>query len=307
MFGSSSPLPPGTSLAPGPVAPAYMLLPPDTGPSAVVCASPHSGRIYPGDLLDALGIDLLHLRQVEDFAIDRLFSFVPRYHAPLIRALYARTYVDLNRAIDEIDPTMFTGGTPGPARPSVRVDAGLGCMPRLASGGAAIYARKLTRAEGQARLQQVYAPYHKALSSHLKQARDLHGRAVLIDAHSMPSQIGGRAIRHDIVLGDRFGTSCDKALIDSVEARLRAEGLSVARNAPYAGGYSTQTYGRPGRGSHALQIEINRGLYLNETKVQPLPAFSALGHALERALGPVFAHDWQALTGQTPPLANAAE
>lgn len=291
----------------GPHAPAFEVVYPDEAVWAVICASPHSGRIYPADLIDALGVDLVHLRRVEDHGVDRLFRFAPRHGAPLIHALYARTYVDLNRGVDEIDPDMFSGGLPGPARPSVRVEAGLGCIPRIASGGARINARRLTQAEGQRRLNSTYRPYHASLSGLVEQSLAFCGRAVLIDAHSMPSSIAGRAIRHDIVLGDRFASACDKALVDQVERRLRGEGFSVARNAPYAGGHTTQAYGNPQRGVHALQIEINRGLYLDETRVEPLSSFEALQTALERALGPLFANDWSQLSGRTPPFANAAE
>mgnify|MGYP001159690294 CR=1 FL=1 len=257
--------------------PAYSILRPQIGLCPALFASPHSGREYPQWFCDKLRVPLLDLRQTEDAFVDQLFSSAPTHGAQLIKATYARSYVDLNRDARELDPAMFIGAPPGPvAAPTVRIEAGLGCFPRIGARGESIYAKKLSTAEGRARLDHVYTPYHAALSREIAALRQTFGCAILIDCHSMPSRQPGRPDLPDFVLGDRFGSSCTGQLTSLVERFLRAAGFSVTRNAPYAGGYTTRKYGRPKRDVHALQIEINRRLYLNEATVAPIDAMEAL-------------------------------
>ena len=239
------------------------------GPLApVLYASPHSGRIYPEDMLVALSAPLIDLRRTEDAFVDDLFAGVISQGASLLKARYARAYVDLNRNPAELDRTMFANGLPRPALShSSRVDVGLGVLPRIGASGQPIYARKLTLEEGHRRLSHVHDGYHGALEAELKQLRAVWGVAVLIDCHSMPSHQSGRSNLPDIVLGDRYGTSCSGWLIEAAEQAFRRHGYKTARNAPYAGGYTTQRYGLPHQHIHAMQIELNRSLYLDEAAV----------------------------------------
>ncbi len=210
----------------------------------------------------------MDLRRTEDAFVHDLYESVTRAGAELVYANYARAYVDLNRDARELDPSMFVDGAPRKATvPSPRVEAGLGCLPRVAARGEPIYAAPLSRAEGEYRLTQVHDAYHGYVRNRLDSYLSEVGLAVLIDCHSMPSRQPGRHKLADIVLGDRFGSSCDYRLTSLAERTFRKLGYSVVRNAPYAGGYTTRCYGRPKRGIHALQIEINRRLYMDEKTV----------------------------------------
>lgn len=250
--------------------PAYSLTLPEREASPVIFASPHSGRHYPDDFVASLRVPLIDLRQTEDAFVDELFRTAPAAGGSLISANYPRSFVDLNRDARELDPSLFAGDPPGPvAAPSVRVEAGLGCLPRIGARGETIYAKKISSDDGRFRLEQIHAPYHAALSDQIVALHQRFGSVVLIDCHSMPSTQPGRPALPDFVLGDRFGSSCTGQLTSLVERCLRALGYSVIRNAPYAGGYTTRRYGRPKRNVHALQIEINRKLYMDEAAVLP--------------------------------------
>jgi N-formylglutamate amidohydrolase len=246
-----------------------------------VFASPHSGRRYPGDLLRMSRLDRHALRQSEDCYVDLLFDHAPQFGAPLLRALFPRAYVDVNRSRHELDPRMFADQLPRSvdAR-SNRVLAGLGVIPRIVADGKDIYGRKLNYFEARRRLAACYDPYHRAVGDLLAAALRKFGCAILIDCHSMPSagvapfRDGDRRI--DFVLGDRFGSSCAPALISLVEVSLARMGYHVSRNAPYAGGFVAAAYGRPTEGVHVLQVEINRALYLDEARLARTPGFDAL-------------------------------
>lgn len=262
---------------------------PGAAPSApVVFASPHSGSLYPDDMQAALCVPLLDVRRTEDAFVDELFAGAPALGAGLIAARYGRSVVDLNRDPHELDPAMFVDGPPRPcALPTARVEAGLGCLPRVGARGEAIYARRLSRAEGEARLVHVHDAYHHYLAGRLEALRQEHGFALLIDCHSMPSVQPGRRGLCDIVLGDRFGSSADTRLMARIERSFRSRGFTVARNAPYAGGYTTRRYGRPRRGIHALQVEINRGLYMDEQRITRSAGFSSLKQALDLVIADI--------------------
>ncbi len=243
----------------------------------VVFASPHSGCFYPQDFQNDLRVPLIDLRRTEDAFIDELFGGVIDQGAIQLSAKYGRSYVDLNRDARELDPEMFVDGTPlTVGMKGARVKAGLGCLPRVAASGQNISASKITKAEGVFRLSHVHEAYHGALSGELEQLKNDWSDVVLIDCHSMPSKQPGRTGLPDIVLGDRFGSSCSPRLTSIVERAFRRSGLTVGRNAPYAGGYTTRRYGRPRRGVHVLQIEINRGLYLDEANVEKTRGFISL-------------------------------
>jgi len=258
---------------------------------AVVFASPHSGTHYPADLVAASRLELMSLRRSEDCFVDEIFAGAPALGAPLLSARFARVYVDPNREPFELDPLMFEDALPSYVNTgSTRVAAGLGTIARLVASGEEIYARKLRFAEAEARLERCYRPYHKALGEAVEATRRRFGRCLLIDCHSMPSigapmeQDAGRA-RVDFVLGDRFASSCARAVVERVERVLHRQGYRVARNDPYSGGFVTQHYGRPAEGLHALQIEINRGLHMDEARLERGPGFAALAERVTALIG----------------------
>jgi N-formylglutamate amidohydrolase len=260
--------------------------------SPLVFASPHSGRLYPLDMMEASALDADAIRRSEDAFVDVLIAGALEHGAAIIAADYARAYVDVNREPYELDPSMFEDELPDFARGrSARVTAGLGSIARIVAEGQEIYARKLTFAEASRRIEAVHQPYHAALNALMSEACGQFGLAVLVDWHSMPSaaartlgQSGDpRSVGAcDLVLGDRFGTACNGAITSAVELELEAMGYRVTRNAPYAGGFTTEFYGRPARRRHALQIEINRALYLDEASLKPHMGFERLKSDLER-------------------------
>lgn len=278
------------SLAPAPdtlalEAPACDVLRGTHEAAPVIFASPHSGSLYPDDLTSKLKVPLMDLRRTEDAYVDELFAHATEVGACLISANYARSYVDLNRDARELDATMFEDGPPRQAgQPGTRVKAGLGCFPRIGAGATEIYKTRLTRAEGARRLDLVYDVYHGTLIDEVARIKQTWSEAILIDCHSMPSNHPGRRRAPDIVLGDRFGSSCTSRLTSVVERAFRAENLTVSRNAPYAGGYTTRKYGRPSRGTHVLQIEINRGLYMNEMNIEKSPRFQQIRSIMNRVV-----------------------
>jgi N-formylglutamate amidohydrolase len=268
-------------------------------PTPLVFASPHSGRDYPDDMMAAAALDAQTIRRSEDAFVDDLIAAAPGLGAAMITARYARVYIDLNREAFELDPGMFEDELPEFARArTARVAAGLGAIARVVSEGQEIYARKLTFSEARGRIEGAHRPYHAALERLIAEAHRAHGVAILIDWHSMPAaaaKAGGRDRPCDMVLGDRFGAACSGQLTQRVERELEAMGYRVARNTPYAGGYTTEHYGRPARRTHALQIEINRGLYLDEATLTPTAGFARLKANLERLTGALAAAEWSGL------------
>ena len=266
------------------------------GPSALVFASPHSGRHYPTDMGASARLGEKAIRSSEDALVDQLIQAAPRHGCTVLAARYARAYVDVNREPYELDAAMFEDDLPEFARArTARVAAGLGSIARLVAEGREIYDRKLTFAEAARRIEAVHKPYHQALRRLLDEARQANGAAILVDWHSMPGVAGrgGSGRRQvDMVLGDRFGSTCSPVLTDTVERALVGMGYVVSRNAPYAGGYTTEAYGRPLEGVHALQIEISRSLYLDEGTLRPKPSFERLASDLERV--------FEALAGLDP-------
>lgn len=245
-----------------------------------VYASPHSGRAYPEPFLQQARLDPMALRRSEDCFVDELFAGAPRVGAPLVAALFPRAYCDANREPYELDPAMFVDDLPKYANTtSMRVAGGLGTIARVVGAGNEIYRGKLTFADAENRIETCYRPYHLALKETLLATEECFGHAILIDCHSMPS-IGGLgdndpgAVRPDIILGDRFGSSCDAIVTEMAEKTFAGLGYRVARNAPYAGGFTTQHYGRPEQARHALQIEINRALYMDERRLTKLARFA---------------------------------
>lgn len=269
-----------------------------------VFASPHSGRFYPADFVEQSRLGALSLRRSEDAFVEELFG--PKalaLGAPILAARFPRVFLDANRGPGELDPGMFAGRLALPVDgPNPRVQAGLGVIPRVVRDGAEIYRGPLAAAEAEARITHLYRPYHAALLALVEDAHRMFGAAVVIDCHSMPSA----AAVPDVILGDRYGTAATALLTQRAQQALEMCGFTVARNVPYAGGFTTQLYGRPGRGVHALQIEINRSLYLDEERIEIAPGFDDV----RRRLGEALAH----LTAMAPdallpaaPLPWAAE
>ncbi len=266
------------------------VLRPVTPAAPVIYASPHSGAYYPTAMQSLLKVPLLDLRRTEDAFVDELFQQAASHGATMIAANYARCYVDVNRDVRELDETMFADGAPRTSGvPSQRVRAGLGCLPRVGASGQHIYGAPLSRQAGAERLDHVYDGYHRALIGALDELKQTWADIALIDCHSMPSVQPGRSGLPDVVLGDRFGSSCTGKLTSRVERAFRSRGLSVTRNAPYAGGYTTRRYGRPRRGVHVLQIELNRALYMDERAVEKTAGFEPLRQVLAEIIAEIAA------------------
>ena len=245
----------------------------------LIVASPHSGSNYPVEFVAASRLDPLALRRSEDSFVDELFAAAPRLGAPLLSARFARAYLDVNREPYELDPTMFADPLPNFVNAvSPRVRMGLGTIARIVANGEEIYADKLRFSDAQHRIETLYHPYHQTLHRLILETEALFGGYVLVDCHSMPSVAGsicgsGAA---DIVLGDCHGTACAPAIREVARRFFAARGFAVAINAPYAGGYTTEHYGDPPRRRHALQVEINRALYMDERSYRRKPRFARL-------------------------------
>ena len=241
----------------------------------LVVSSPHSGRDYPAAFLAASKLDLRELRRSEDSFIDMLFANAPETGAHLLSARFPRAYVDVNRGPFELDPDMFDAPLPGYVDSnSRRAVAGLGTIARIVTADMEIYRDRLSFAEVKHRIETLYMPFREALDRLLETTRRHFGCAVLLDCHSMPSSALDRRV--DIVLGDRHGTSAHAGLVRAARESLEAMGYNVVCNKPYAGGAITRRYGRPAAATHAIQIEINRALYMNEDTFQPLDGFEKL-------------------------------
>jgi N-formylglutamate amidohydrolase len=264
----------------------------------LVFASPHSGRLYPKAMMQAAVLDADAIRRSEDAFVDTLVTGAAAFGIPVIAAGYARAYIDVNREPYELDQAMFEDKLPAYANAkSARVLAGLGSIARVVAEGQEIYRGKLTFADARQRIDGVHRPYHQAVQGLIDAARKKFGLAVLIDWHSMPSAAAGGDPRNgspDMVLGDRFGAACASAVTGGVERELEKIGYRVARNAPYAGGFTTEFYGRPASGVHALQIELNRALYLNEASLEPSAGFGVLTENLQTLFARLSGWNWAA-------------
>lgn len=243
----------------------------------LVFNSPHSGFVYPRSFLEVTRLDLMTLRRSEDTFVDELFGGVVARGFPLMRAFFPRCYVDVNREPYELDPRMFDGRLPSYANTrSMRVAGGLGTIARVVGDAQEIYDRRIPVDDALCRIETLYKPYHRALRRLLTRTHRDFGSALLVDCHSMPSSAGPRdeRPRADVVLGDRYGTSCFPVVSDIVETALRGLGYTVGRNKPYAGGFITEHYGNPATGLHVLQFEINRALYMDERRQLRGPGFA---------------------------------
>jgi N-formylglutamate amidohydrolase len=266
--------------------PVFRLTLPRERRSCAVFNSPHSGSDYAAEIIGPTRLTSLQLRSSEDAFVDELFGAAAEFGAPLLAARVPRACVDLNRSPDDLDPALIAGASRRFLNP--RIAAGLGVIPRVVAEGRPIVEGKLTLGEAQRRIGLYYHPYHVKLRALLEQSRAEFGIGVLYDCHSMPHDalaaapsVWGR--RPNVILGDRFGVACERWLIDAATDIFAAAGFVVARNAPFAGGYITQTYGRPQARMHALQIEVDRALYMDETRVEKLADFDEVQAAVAAA------------------------
>lgn len=263
--------------------PAFEVLAPADQRLPFVFNSPHSGREYPATFLEASRLDEVSIRRSEDAYVDQLFASVVPLGAPLLKAHFPRAYLDVNREPYELDPRMFNGRLPSYANVrSIRVAGGLGTVARIVSESQEIYKHRLPVSEALTRIEDIYKPYHSMLRRLLAQTHVTFGHAILIDCHSMPSTVKCQTteVRPDFILGDRYSTSCAVELTDYAAELLKSMGYAVSRNKPYAGGFITEHYGRPSNGLHALQIEINRGLYMDESTHSLHSGFNTLAENL---------------------------
>ncbi|MGQ0455987.1 MAG: N-formylglutamate amidohydrolase [Hyphomicrobium sp.] len=271
--------------------PSFDVLRPRLQTSAFVFSSPHSGRIYPTEFLAQSRLDPLTLRRSEDCYVDRLFQSVASLGAPLLSARFPRAYLDLNREPYELDPELVAETLPAHANSmSIRVAGGLGTVARIVADGENIYRSRLNLNHVLARIEQLYFPFHNELTRLVETTRRTFGYAILIDCHSMPSSAmtpGGGA-RPDVVIGDRFGASADPRFSLLVRDEFQKRGFKVQMNRPYAGGYITEHHGQPARGVHALQLEINRGLYLHEPTMTESAGYDPLLYAIQEIAADLF-------------------
>lgn len=269
---------------------AYEIVHPDKRVTSVVFASPHSGRDYPASFVQRTILDEHTIRTSEDAFVDRLFDSATQFGAPFLKAGAPRAYIDMNRSADELDPALIEGVRGGGHNP--RIASGLGIIPRVVANGRIIYSGKMSLAEAQARISGYYHPYHTALQKLLDESHARFGEAILVDCHSMPHEAVDGVVRAgrprpEIVLGDRFGAAADTGIVDQIESAFLDAGLKVARNTPFAGAYTTSHYGRPSRRQHAVQIEIDRSLYMNEQMIRPNNNFAAFRSLLRGVIGQI--------------------
>lgn len=269
---------------------AYTLSVPDIQTSHMVFASPHSGRHYSAAFLRKSVLDEVQIRSSEDAFMDRLIGTAAQHGALMLAAKMPRAYVDLNRACDELDPAVVSGVRRPGHNP--RIASGLGVIPRVVAGGRAIYSGKLSLAEAQRRIDAYWHPYHACLSDLMASTCRQFGKAVLVDFHSMPHEAVQAASvpgmpRPEVVLGDRFGASAGGEIVERIETIFLNAGLRVSRNAPFAGAYITQNFGRPSKGHHAVQIEIDRALYMNEQYIRPNGNFDSFRRLMEQVVGEI--------------------
>jgi N-formylglutamate amidohydrolase len=273
--------------------PPFEVLEPQDWRGPALFNSPHSGSTYPREFLGLSRLDIGTLRRSEDSFVDELMAGVVGHGYPLMRAHFPRCYVDVNREPYELDPRMFEGRLPSFANTrSMRVAGGLGTVARVVGDAQEIYDRRIPIDQAIARIEALYKPYHRALRKLFTKLHRDFGAAMLIDCHSMPSTAGHKdeRPRPEFVLGDRYGTSCVGIVAETVEQTLRGMGYTVSRNKPYAGGFITEHYGNPAAGLHAIQLEINRGLYMDERRYQRTPGFDRLAQdlvTLARRLGEI--------------------
>jgi len=264
----------------------HSIVEPATLTSGVVFALPHSGRDYGVSFLNQSILDSISIRSSEDAFLDQLIEGIEKYGAPKIVANAPRAFIDLNRSTDELDPALISGIKNNIRNP--RISSGLGIIPRVVSHGKEIYRGKLSLEQAQSRIEYYWKPYHKDLSDLLKRAQSIYGQSLLIDMHSMPHEAVSTQssfIRApEIVVGDRFGMSSDPEFTNLIVSILKQHGFRVAKNTPFAGAFITKHHGKIKERTHAIQLEIDRSLYMDEERISPNSGFEKLKSQLFPAL-----------------------
>ena len=264
----------------------HTIVEPDSLTSGVVFALPHSGRDYGVSFLNQSILDEISIRSSEDAFLDQLIDGIEKYGAPKIIANAPRAFIDLNRSTDELDPALISGIKNNVRNP--RISSGLGVIPRVVSHGKEIYRGKLSLEQAQSRIEYYWKPYHKDLSILLTRAQSIYGQSLLIDMHSMPHEavaIQSSFIKApEIVVGDRFGMSSDPEFTNLIVSILKHHGFRVAKNTPFAGAFITKHHGKIKERTHAIQLEIDRSLYMNEVQISPNSGFDKLKSRLFPAL-----------------------
>ena len=265
------------------LSPPFEITEPAVWRAPIIFNSPHSGSVYPKEFLSASRIDLAGLRRSEDSFMDELIGNLSNRGFPVVRVHFPRSYVDVNREPYELDPRMFFGRLPSFANTrSMRVAGGLGTIPRVVGDGQEIYRERLSVEDALGRIEAFYKPYHRALRRLINKAHQDFGTVIVVDCHSMPSIGVSREEprRPDLVIGDRYGTSCASVLPDAVEETMTALDYSVGRNKPYAGGFITEHYGNPASGLHTIQLELNRAIYMDERRRERIARFDQVAKDL---------------------------
>lgn len=264
----------------------FHLGPPEARERPVLVEVPHAGLGVPESVRSQLAVPRETVLRDSDVYVDKLYARSPSAGATLLAARVSRYVVDLNRAPDDVDPQTV------PDHPDPRGVQPRGVVWRVTTEGRPALREPLSYPALVDRLERFHAPYHRALEAQLAEKRERFGHAILLAAHSMPSvsRTGvSTAPRADVVPGTRGRTTADARVIECVDAHFRAAGLTVRHDDPYRGGWSTGHYGRPADGWHAIQIELNRALYVDEATSQPkdgeFEALSALVIELVRKLG----------------------
>ena len=264
----------------------HTIVEPSTLTSGVVFALPHSGRDYGVSFLNQSILDKISIRSSEDAFLDQLTDGIEKYGAPKIIAHAPRAFIDLNRSTDELDPALISGIKNNIRSP--RISSGLGVIPRVVSHGKEIYRGKISLEQAQSRIEYYWKPYHKDLSNLLKRAQSIYGQSLLIDMHSMPHEAVSTQSSFikapEIVVGDRFGMSSDPEFTNLIVSILKQHGFRVAKNTPFAGAFITKHHGKIKDRTHAIQLEIDRSLYMDEERVLPNSGFEKLKSQLFPAL-----------------------
>lgn len=258
----------------------FTLIEPVGTMSPLVVDSPHSGRIYPVDFAYACPFPLL--RQAEDAFIDEAITGATEAGATVVMAEFPRSMIDANRAETDIDPAALDGVWPEPLTPDAMTLSGFGLVRRLCRNGVTLYRAPLTVAEVRRRLDIYYRPYHNCLRTLVDVRLKKFGACTFIDTHSMPDRVFNGEPCADFILGDRDGTSCDPALTRQAQVILEAMGYSVVLNEPYKGREIVRRYGLMGQGANALQVEINRKLYLDEIEIKKHEGMNLLRRNMTR-------------------------
>jgi len=283
--------------------PAFEVHEPENHNTPFVLNSPHSGRVYPPSFLEQSRLSNLTIRKSEDFLVDTLVIGGVAHGMPILKANFPRAFLDVNREPYELDPKMFEGRLPDYVNTrSIRVASGLGTIAKIVAEGEMIYSGKIPVENSLARIEEIYRPYHATLRRLLARTHVKFGYSVLIDCHSMPSNGGLSSLstKPDFVLGDRFGSSCSANITHAAKNLLQQMGYHVEINKPYAGGFITEHYGRPHNGLHALQIEINRGLYMDEIRMLPNDGFDAIAQDISVFFKQLTGLQWDDLHGSQP-------